>query len=219
MKPILQTPMKTATPKPPVFPLHGLILLNKHQDISSHSAMYKVKRLFQAEKAGHTGSLDPLATGMLPICLGEATKFSQYLLDADKSYQATGLLGSQTDTADSTGKVIACTESFSVTLGQLQQALEQFKGEVVQTTSMYSALKFQGRPLYEYARQGIAVDVKARNIAIHDLQLLAFDGQSFTIRVSCSKGTYIRNLVEDIGLALGVGAHLTQLHRLYTAGF
>lgn len=211
--------MTMSSPKPPSYPIHGLVLLNKHQDISSHSAMHKLKRLLQAEKAGHTGSLDPLATGMLPVCLGEATKFSQFLLDADKCYRATGLLGIQTDTADSTGKVIASHAEFSVSLEELQAVLQQFTGSINQTPSMYSALKHQGRPLYAYAREGITVEVKSREIAIHDLQLLAFDGRELTIQVSCSKGTYIRNLIEDIGHALGVGAHMTALHRLYTAGF
>lgn len=200
-------------------PIDGILLLNKPQGLSSNSVLQQVKRLFQAKKAGHTGSLDPLATGMLPICFGEATKVSQYLLDADKTYRATGLLGIQTSTADALGEVIKQVETVQVSLAQLQTVLASFVGSIQQVPSMYSALKHQGTPLYKLARRGVEIERQAREIVINHLELEAFDGRKFTITVSCSKGTYIRNLVEDIGEALGVHAHVTMLHRLSTAGF
>lgn len=200
-------------------PIDGILLLNKPQGLSSNAVLQQVKRLFQAKKAGHTGSLDPLATGMLPICFGEATKVSQYLLDADKTYRATGLLGIQTSTADALGEVIKQVETVQVSLAQLQTVLASFVGPIKQVPSMYSALKHQGTPLYKLARRGVEIERQAREIVINHLELEAFDGRKFTITVSCSKGTYIRNLVEDIGEALGVHAHVTMLHRLSTAGF
>ena len=198
--------------------VNGILLINKPQGLTSNAVLQQAKRLFRAEKAGHTGSLDPLATGMLPLCFGEATKFSQYLLDADKCYETTGLLGVKTNTADAMGDVIARVDDFTISIAQLQSVLDTFLGTIKQVPSMFSALKHQGKPLYKFARDGIEIERKAREITIHDLQLNAFDGREFKLTVSCSKGTYIRNLVEDIGNSLGVGAHVTQLHRVYTAG-
>ncbi|TAL59585.1 MAG: tRNA pseudouridine(55) synthase TruB [Legionella sp.] len=200
-------------------PLNGILLLNKSQGMTSNSALQKAKYLFGAKKAGHTGSLDPLATGMLPVCFGEATKISQFLLDADKCYSTTGLLGIKTNTADSMGEVIATASSVDVSLDELQEILTKYHGHIKQIPSMFSALKHQGRPLYRFARAGIEITREARDVAISELELERFDGQLFDLRVRCSKGTYIRNLVEDIGEDLKVGAHVTRLHRLYTAGF
>ncbi|WP_043872554.1 tRNA pseudouridine(55) synthase TruB [Legionella massiliensis] len=208
--------MSKAEPKQAV---NGILLVNKPQGLSSNALLQQVKRLFNAKKAGHTGSLDPLATGMLPICFGEATKFCQYLLDADKSYEATGLLGIKTTTGDALGETIASLSSFDITKDELEKALNQFKGSIKQVPSMYSALKHKGTPLYKYAREGIAIEREARDIKIYKLDLQSFDGTQFDIDVTCSKGTYIRNLVEDIGEQLGVGAHVTRLHRTHTAGF
>ena len=199
--------------------IDGILLLNKPLNLTSNAALQRVKKHFGAAKAGHTGSLDPLATGMLPICLGEATKFSQYVLDSDKTYRATGLLGVKTSTGDAAGEVIALTPNVNVSEAELIAVLQDFQGETLQTPSMFSALKHQGVPLYRYARQGIDIEREARPIHIHDLQLLEFDGISFVIQVTCSKGTYIRNLVEDIGDKLGTGAHVSQLHRLHIAGY
>lgn len=199
--------------------INGIILLNKPEGITSNTALQKVKRLFKAKKAGHTGSLDPLATGMLPICFGEATKISQYLLDADKCYETTGYLGKKTNTADATGEVIAQVDHFEILEPQLSAVLAQYKGYIKQVPSMFSALKHKGQPLYKFAREGIEIERAAREILISSLELNYFDGIQFSLTVACSKGTYIRNLVEDIGDALAVGAHVTKLHRVYTAGF
>lgn len=198
--------------------VNGILLVNKPRDLTSNAVLQQVKRLFRAKKAGHTGSLDPLATGMLPLCFGEATKFSQYLLDADKCYEVTGLLGIKTNTADAMGEVIARVDDFSISEQQLCAVLAEFLGPIKQIPSMFSALKHRGQPLYKYAREGIEIERPARDISIHNLQLNSFDGRSFQLTVTCSKGTYIRNLVEDIGSCLDVGAHVTQLHRCYTAG-
>lgn len=198
---------------------HGIVLLNKPLGITSNKALQQIKRLYLAKKAGHTGSLDPLATGMLPICLGEATKFSQYVLDSDKTYVATGLLGTKTTTGDAAGDVVTQVTHVEISPAQLIEVLCEFQGETLQVPSMFSALKHQGVPLYKYARQGIEIQREARPILVHELQLLAFDGQQFQIRVTCGKGTYIRNLVEDIGDRLGVGAHVTQLHREHTTAY
>lgn len=199
--------------------IDGILLVNKARGPSSNTILQCVKRLLGAKKAGHTGSLDPMATGMLPICFGEATKCSQYLLDADKVYLATGCLGVKTNTADAMGEVISRVSDFDISETQLRHVLTEFTGQIQQVPSMFSALKHQGRPLYQYARQGVEIERKARDITIFSLELLAFDGQYFKLRVACSKGSYIRNLVEDIGERLGVGAHVTELHRLHTAGF
>lgn len=199
--------------------INGILLLNKPAGLTSNAVLQIVKRLYQAKKAGHTGSLDPMATGMLPICFGEATKFSQYLLDADKSYETTGLLGVKTNTGDAMGEVIARSDNFNISKSTLESVLAQFLGPIDQVPSMFSALKHQGKPLYHYARAGIDITRSARQIIIHDLVLQDFDGLQFSLKVRCSKGTYIRNLVEDIGDRLAAGAHVTRLHRCYTMGF
>ena len=205
--------------KPPTRIIDGIILVNKPQGLTSNGVLQRVKHLFRAKKAGHTGSLDPLATGMLPLCFGEATKFCQYLLDADKCYETTGLLGVTTDTGDSMGEVIARAELINCSTEALHTALSQYRGPIQQIPPMYSALKHQGKPLYKYARAGVTLERPPRDITIHTLELQAFDGQRMDLTVKCSKGTYIRSLVESIGNALGVGAHVTRLHRSYTAGF
>ncbi|CAM2898720.1 tRNA pseudouridine synthase B [Legionella steigerwaltii] len=198
--------------------LDGILLLNKSEGMTSNKALQRAKRLLGAQKAGHTGSLDPLATGMLPLCFGEATKVCQFLLDADKCYETTGLLGIKTNTADATGEVIARVDAFTISEEQLLDALIQHTGYIKQIPSMFSALKHNGKPLYRFAREGINIEREAREILISNLQLTAFDGIQFSLTVTCSKGTYIRNLVEDIGDVLGVGAHVTRLHRVYTSG-
>lgn len=198
--------------------IHGLLLVNKPKGLTSNAVLQRIKHHLRAKKAGHTGSLDPMATGMLPLCFGEATKFSQYLLDADKCYEVTGLLGVKTNTGDAMGEVIATYPHVNISLEFLEEILAQFLGSTKQIPSMFSALKHQGKPLYKYARAGIEIERKARDIVIHQLDLNHFNGQEITLTVTCSKGTYIRNLIEDIGDRLGVGAHITQLHRAYTAG-
>ncbi|OGV40640.1 MAG: tRNA pseudouridine(55) synthase TruB [Legionellales bacterium RIFCSPHIGHO2_12_FULL_42_9] len=200
-------------------PVDGILLLNKPLGFTSNAVLQKIKRHYRAEKAGHTGSLDPLATGMLPICFGEATKFGQYVLDSDKTYRATGLLGSKTSTGDVAGEIIASVSHIDVSEEALWMVLKEFQGETLQRPSMFSALKHQGVPLYRYARKGIVIERDQRPIYIHELQLLNYDGRQFVIQVSCGKGTYIRNLVEDIGEKLGTYAHVIQLHRLYTNGY
>ncbi|MFC3908905.1 tRNA pseudouridine(55) synthase TruB [Legionella dresdenensis] len=199
--------------------VNGILLVNKPQGLSSNAVLQKVRHIYHARKAGHTGSLDPLATGMLPVCFGEATKYCQYLLDADKSYVATGLLGIRTSTGDAQGEIISQTDNFEVTRQQLDQSIARFSGVIQQVPPMFSALKHNGTPLYRLARAGQTIERKAREVTVHQLELLDFDGRQFTIKVSCSKGTYIRSLIEDIGEVLGCGANVTVLHRLYTAGF
>lgn len=193
--------------------INGILLLDKPLHLTSNGALQKVKRLFGAKKAGHTGSLDPLATGMLPLCFGEATKFSQFLLDSDKSYRVTAKLGVRTQTGDAEGEVIATHPVDQVTLSLLEQVLTRFMGTIEQLPPMYSAIKFQGEPLYKLARRGIEVERKARAITIHELKLIDFNQDSFQIDVHCSKGTYIRTLVDDIGQALGCGAFVSELRR------
>ncbi|MBY5921874.1 tRNA pseudouridine(55) synthase TruB [Ferrimonas balearica] len=199
-------------------PVDGVLLLDKPAGISSNDALQKVKRIYNAAKAGHTGALDPLATGMLPICLGEATKFSQYLLDADKRYTVVAKLGVRTTTSDADGEVVS-ERPVNVTLEQLNQALEGFRGETMQVPSMYSALKYQGQPLYKYAREGIEVPREARPINVYELELLRFDGDEVELDVHCSKGTYIRTIVDDLGEVLGCGAHVIFLRRTQVAGY
>ncbi|MBD9251223.1 MAG: tRNA pseudouridine(55) synthase TruB, partial [Cronobacter sakazakii] len=171
--------------------VHGVLLLDKPQGLSSNDALQKVKRIYNANRAGHTGALDPLATGMLPICLGEATKFSQYLLDSDKRYRVIARLGQRTDTSDADGTVV---EERPVTFSeqQLQDALESFRGDTLQVPTMFSALKYQGKPLYEYARQGIEVPREARPITVYELLFIRHEGDELELEVHCSKGTYIR---------------------------
>lgn len=198
--------------------VHGIILLDKPSGITSNDALQQVKRIYNAAKAGHTGALDPLATGMLPICFGEATKFSQFLLDADKRYRVTARLGVRTDTSDSEGSVVS-VRPVSVTESQLSLALDKFRGDILQVPSMFSALKHQGRPLYEYAREGIEIEREARPISIYSLELLEFTDDAVSLEVHCSKGTYIRSLVDDLGELLGCGAHVIQLRRTQVAKY
>lgn len=199
-------------------PVNGVILVNKHRGESSNRILQQVKRIFNAQKAGHTGALDPLATGMLPICLGEATKFSQFLLDADKTYQVRAQLGVRTDTSDADGEVVSQAE-VNVSDQELAAALDKFRGDILQVPSMFSALKHQGKPLYEYARKGIEIEREARPISIYRLQLLKREGDILEMEVHCSKGTYIRSLVDDLGQLLGCGAHVQALHRTQVADY
>ena len=198
--------------------IHGVFLLDKPQGMSSNDIMQKVKRIFQANKAGHTGALDPLATGMLPICLGEATKFSQFLLDADKRYLVTAKLGERTDTSDAEGQIVE-TREVKVKTPEILTALEQFRGDILQVPTMFSALKHNGKPLYEYARQGITVEREARPITIFELNFIEYNAPYLTLEVHCSKGTYIRTLVDDLGEVLGCGGHVTMLRRTAVADY
>ncbi|EGQ8005137.1 tRNA pseudouridine(55) synthase TruB [Vibrio parahaemolyticus] len=199
-------------------PINGVILLDKPTGISSNDALQKVKRIYFAEKAGHTGALDPLATGMLPICLGEATKFSQFLLDSDKRYRVIAKLGERTNTSDSDGEVVE-TRPVDVTLDKLEASIEKFRGESDQVPSMFSALKYQGKPLYEYARKGIEVPRESRKITVYEIILHRFEGDEVEMEVHCSKGTYIRTIVDDLGEMLGCGAHVTMLRRTAVAKY
>ena len=192
--------------------VHGVLLLDKPLGLSSNDALQKAKRLYRAEKAGHTGTLDPLATGLLPLCFGAATKFSQISLDADKRYLATLKLGITTRTADAEGEVLQTCE-VSVTREQVEQTCARFSGPISQVPPMHSALKRDGKPLYEYARAGIEVEREARQVTIYRIDVLGGQDDVWTLDVRCSKGTYIRTLAEDIGEALGCGAHLSGLRR------
>ena len=198
--------------------VNGVLLLDKPLGFSSNQALQKVKWLYSAAKAGHTGTLDPLATGLLPICLGEATKFAQYVTDADKTYFATIKLGTTTTTGDAEGEVLT-TAPVKVTHTQFQAVCQQFIGEISQVPPMYSALKHEGKALYEYARAGVDIERQARIITIKNIEVNAFEGDIAQITVTCSKGTYIRTLAEDIGAALGCGAHLIGLRRTESAGY
>lgn len=199
-------------------PVDGVLLLDKPVGLSSNQALQQAKRLYTAAKAGHTGSLDPFATGLLPVCFGEATKFSHYLLDADKTYSATLCLGAISTTGDTEGEIVT-TGEVDVTCEQIEEVLQTFVGEIDQVPPMYSALKHQGKALYEYARAGVEIERPARTVTIRRIALLELAVPYARIEVSCSKGTYIRTLAEDIGKALGCGAYLTQLRRLVTGGF
>ncbi|BCF97473.1 tRNA pseudouridine synthase B [Paraburkholderia sp. PGU19] len=199
-------------PKVPRRALDGVLLLDKPVGLSSNDALIRAKRLYLAKKAGHTGTLDPLASGLLPLCFGEATKFSQDLLEADKTYEATMRLGIRTTTGDAEGEAIE-TRDVTCDQGAVERALAQFRGEIVQVPPMYSALKRDGKPLYEYARAGQTVEREGRQVTIHALELIACALPDVTFRVTCSKGTYVRTLAEDIGEALGCGAHLVMLRR------
>jgi tRNA pseudouridine55 synthase len=192
----------------------GILLLDKPAGITSNTALQIVKRLFDACKAGHTGSLDPLATGVLPLCFGEATKFSQFLLDADKRYQATFKLGVITDSGDADGKVLETRAVAEISDSKLESVLESYRGEISQIPSMFSALKVNGQPLYKLARQGIEIERKSRQVTIHELDVLERHQDKITVDVHCTKGTYVRTLAEDIGLELGCGAHVVELRRL-----
>lgn len=196
--------------------INGILVLDKPAGVTSNRALQQVKRLFNANKAGHSGSLDPFATGVLPICLGEATKFTQFLLDADKGYLCTVRFGVATATGDIDGDVTGRVDASGLTAAAVEAALDAFRGNILQVPSMYSALKHQGKPLYELARAGVEVERKARPVTIHELDMQAFRRGTeaeadFTIR--CSKGTYVRTIAEDLGAALGCGAHVTVLRR------
>ena len=214
-------------------PLNAVLLLDKPQGLSSNAALQRARRLFDARKAGHTGALDPMATGLLPICFGEATKFSQWGLDADKTYRARVRLGVSTRTGDAEGEIIGRLDAGHIQAADVQAILPRFRGPIEQVPSMFSALKYQGTPLYEYARRGVEIERPPRPVTIHRLQMLNFDSDAgldsaeegaprcaeFDIDVHCSKGTYIRTLAEDMGLELGVGAHLVGLRRTGVSGF
>ncbi len=202
--------------------LSGTFLLDKSTGMTSNHALQRVKRLFDANKAGHTGSLDPLATGVLPICFGEATKFSQYLLESDKSYRSTFSLGVQTDTGDCDGVVTDASDASALTLETVAAAIETFRGPIEQVPSMYSALKHRGQPLYKYARQGVEIERSARPVYIYDYQLESFTPGAtalLEVYIKCSKGTYVRSLAEDLGVLLGCGAHVSRLHRTSAGAF
>ncbi|ART63560.1 tRNA pseudouridine(55) synthase TruB [Kushneria marisflavi] len=200
-------------------PIDGVLLLDKGEGVTSNRALQQVRRLFQAQKAGHTGTLDPMATGLLPICLGEATKFSSWLLDADKRYLADVRLGAVTDTGDREGAILKECAVPSLSDGDIESALSGFLGEIDQVPPMYSALKHQGRPLYEHARAGREIARAPRRVSIYDIALTSRYAQGFSLDVSVSKGTYIRTLAEDLGEWLGCGAHLEGLRRLRTGPF
>ena len=200
-------------------PVDGVLLLDKPQGLSSNQALQQVRRLLQAQKAGHTGTLDPMATGLLPVCLGEATKFSAQLLEADKTYRTRVQLGVVTDTGDVEGEVVERHPVAPLSVTEIEHVLERFRGEIEQTPPMYSALKHQGRKLYELAREGKTVERAVRRVTVYDARLLAVEGTAFELEVRVSKGTYIRTLAEDIGRALGCGAHITALRRLATGPF
>ncbi len=203
-------------------PVDGILILDKPPGVSSNRALQMVKRLYGAAKAGHTGSLDPLATGVLPLCFGEATKFSRFLLDADKAYQSTFVLGVATATGDAEGEVLETSDASAITEADVSRALEAFRGEIEQVPSMFSAIKQNGQPLYKLARQGIEVERKARKVVIKRLELRAFRGgdkPEADIYLECSKGTYVRSIAEDLGAALGCGAHVSALRRTRAGPF
>ncbi|WP_305373465.1 tRNA pseudouridine(55) synthase TruB [Photobacterium leiognathi] len=199
-------------------PINGVILVDKPTGISSNDTLQKVKRIFFAQKAGHTGALDPLATGMLPICFGEATKFSQFLLDSDKRYRVIAKLGERTDTSDSDGEVVE-TREVKVDRGQLERCIAKFRGTTDQIPSMYSALKYKGRKLYEYAREGVEVPRESRKITVYSVDLLRFENNEVEMELHVSKGTYIRTIVDDLGEMLGCGAHVIMLRRTGVSNF
>lgn len=198
--------------------VHGVLVLDKPRGFSSNAALQKVRWLLNAEKAGHTGSLDPLATGVLPLCFGEATKFSQYLLDADKGYSTVAQLGVTTTTGDAEGEVLE-RRAVAVDEAALQAALPAFRGQIEQIPPMYSALKRDGQPLYKLARAGEVVEREPRSVTIARLELLALQEDRATLEVACSKGTYVRTLVEDLGALLGCGAHVAELRRTQAGPF
>ena len=207
----------SARPKPAI--VDGLLLLNKPAGMTSNQALQKVKRLLRAKKAGHTGSLDPAATGMLPLCFGEATKICAYLLEADKTYRVTARLGEQTDTGDADGVVTAVADIPEMQVKDWQAVIDGFRGEIMQIPPMYSALKKDGKRLYELARKGEVVEREARPVTIHSIELIESSGTRLVLSVSCSKGTYIRTLVEDIAKAAGTLAHTSRLHRESVGAF
>lgn len=194
--------------------MNGIFLLDKPLGLSSNAVLQRVKRLFRAKKAGHTGSLDPLATGMLPICFGDATKFCQYLLDSDKKYEVTIQLGVRTTTSDAEGEIISTRPVPDLSLDEIDAAFNHFRGESQQVPSMFSALKHNGKPLYEYARQGITIERPSRAITVYDLTVHTVENNCVTFTVHCSKGTYVRTIADDFGERLQCGAHVTHLRRL-----
>lgn len=194
--------------------IDGVLVVDKPGGMSSNDAVQRAKRLFGARKVGHTGSLDPLATGVLPLCFGEATKFSQYLLTSDKKYWTRVKLGVRTDSGDSDGQVIETRPLGDITAERIEAALADFRGEIDQIPSMFSAVKHQGQPLYKLARQGIEVERQSRRVTIFSNVLVSFAGDELELEIHCSKGTYVRTIAEDLGLALGCGAHVTALRRL-----
>lgn len=199
--------------------INGVVLLDKPAGITSNAALQIVKRLFDARKAGHTGSLDPLATGMLPLCLGEATKVSSFLLDADKRYRTTVKLGVKTNTGDAEGDVISTRPVTGVTFRHIENILLGFNGPIEQTPPMHSAIKINGVPLYKLAHKGIEIERQPRTVTIHKIELTGFEGDELRLDIHCSKGTYIRVLAEDIGEMLGCGAHVQALHRYEVGPF
>ncbi len=199
-------------------PIDGIILIDKPTGRSSNDVLQNVKRIFFADKAGHTGALDPLATGMLPICFGEATKFSQFLLESDKRYRVVAKLGERTDTSDSDGQVVQ-TRDVKVDRGLLERCIAKFRGVTEQIPSMFSALKYEGRPLYEYAREGVEVPRTPREIHVYEIQLIRFEGKEVEMDIHCSKGTYIRTIVDDLGEMLGCGAHVIELRRVGVSNY
>ncbi len=200
-------------------PVNGVLLLDKPKGLSSNHALQRARRLFQAQKAGHTGTLDPMATGLLPVCFGEATKFSAHLLAADKVYRTRVELGAVTDTGDAEGEVVERPAVPLLAAADVEAVLASFRGEIEQVPPMYSALKHQGRKLYELAREGKSIERAARRVTVYDARLLDFEGEAFELHVKVSKGTYVRTLAEDIGRALGTGAHISALRRLETGPF
>ena len=199
--------------------INGILLLDKPAGMTSNAALQVVKKMFAASKAGHTGSLDPIATGMLPICFGEVTKFSQFLLEADKRYLVTGKLGEVTESGDSEGAIIDRCEVKDIDAKTIEQVLPKFRGKISQLPPMYSAIKHKGQPLYKLARQGITVERKPREITVHTLELLGLNGDLVELEMHCSKGTYVRTLVADIGAVLGCGGHVVALRRLTVGPF
>ena len=200
--------------------LNGVVVINKTKGVSSNKVLQQLKYLFNAPKAGHTGTLDPMATGVLPICFGRATKIAQYLLDADKEYIATIKLGIETDSGDAEGQIIAKNSDIpSLSYRLIEEVLANFRGNISQIPPMYSALKYNGQPLYKIAREGKSVEIKPRNINIYELKLLDFDKDTLKVRVKCSKGTYVRSLAIDIGKKLSCGGHLIALQRTQCGPF
>lgn len=201
--------------------LNGIVLLDKPTGVSSNDVLQRVRRLFRAKKAGHTGSLDPLATGMLPICFGEATKLCHYLLEADKTYYVTAQLGVRTTTSDSEGEVVAQKDVPALSESAINATLDTFRGELMQVPSMFSALKYQGQPLYKLARQGITVERPARAITVYRNHIVDWNDElnQLSLEITCSKGTYIRTIIDDLGELLGCGAHVVVLRRTSVAGF
>ena len=199
--------------------INGIVVLDKANGLSSNAALQEVKRLYEANKAGHAGSLDPLATGVLPVCLGEATKVSQFLLDSDKRYRARIKLGIRTDTGDSEGSIIERNEGISVSRKAIERALTKFKGEVEQVPPMHSAIKMNGVPLYKLARKGITVEREPRLVTLYQICLVEFVHSELELEISCSKGTYIRTIADDLGQELGCGAHVIELRRTQAGVF